>query len=341
MRTTAGLLAVVCAACSSTADVVQHPPILEQITNDIPFASASPNTDRTPVASRGVEARLPGEERPETFGSFELDVGGLPLLEPLTVSSSSISSFSIIGPGASAQMMVPIKDFVAQVEINQVVFANFRSGESDAGLRNYSPCPGTTGNTGDRKVEWEGIARKEWTESALEYVRVSGTMSSNCQFTAKKAAHVRAKAVVPGMIYAFRECIGGCDPQGEESLVLIGPAAQWLASSAPWPSDQLRRQDGAFSRAKMPLSKGGSASVALNANHASIRDFVSLRQPNAQLPAQDSGQRLLAASRYVQFSVDATWGTDETAATGIAFVASHSMGSREMLSSMGVKPDAY
>lgn len=336
MRTRAGWILALCAACSPAVDApVQHPPILEQVTNDIPLVDTPPDTNRIPVASRGVDARLPGEERPNLFGSFEFDVSGLPLLEPLAVSSTSLSSFSIIGPGASAQMMVPIKDFAAQVEINQIVYSNFRAGESDAGLRNYSPC---TGDVGDRKVEWEGIARKGWTESELEYVRVAGTLSSSCQFTAKKAAHVRAKAVVPGMIYAYRECVGGCDPKGEESLVLIGPAAQWLASSAPWPSDQLRRQDGAFSRVKMPLTKGGSASVTLNANHASIRDFVSLRQ---SVPTEDSGQRLLAASRYVQFSVDATWGSQEGTATGLAFLGSQSMGSREMLSSMGVKPAAY
>lgn len=338
-RLAVSLGAAWCAACAS-APPPAPPPILEQINNDLPMVAVDPPA-RGPVASRGVEARLPGEERPELFGSFEFDVRGLPLLEPLAVSSTSLSSFSIIGPGASAEMMVPIKDFAAQVVVNQVLYSNFRSGESVAGRGNYSPCTGKE-PISTRNVEWEGIARAGWTEASLEYVRVSGTLSSSCQFTAKKAAHVRAKAIVPGMVYAFRECIGGCDPQGEESLVLLGPAAQWLASSAPWPSDQQRQQDGAFSSVKMPLARGGSASATLNANHASIRDFVGLRQALPEsLVAQDSGQRLLATSRYVQFSVDATWGSEESAPTGVAFLASHSKGSREMLSAMGVKPAAY
>ncbi len=117
-----------------------------------------------------------------------------------------------------------------------------------------------------------------------------------CRGTAVVSATVRAKAILPNLLYAFRRADAG----GEE-LVVIGPPSEWSAASAE-PAGRRQRWSGPFSLLSIPVARGSSASLLLSAGYREIAYFVGLygRAPAWVQDKESSGSS-------VTFSVEVLW----------------------------------
>ncbi|NUP11684.1 MAG: hypothetical protein HOW73_37030 [Polyangiaceae bacterium] len=317
-----------------TACAVSTPPTGEGKTGyggiDVPMRDADPGRSNLPIAGRGVDARLPGEERPRRLASYTFDYEALPKIESRDVRSSPLSSLSLAGLPAGLE---GLDSWMVQADIGAT-----RLFQQHGPLVQKGQLPCYSGMAGSAAT-WEAIAIGSWTPETLELTRYEGTVDgSGCKATAKKVSQVKARAIIPSLVYAYRDCVGACagsgSAKGEEVLNVLGPASEWLSSSAPWPTEQLKKQQGLFSHARVPLEKGGSASVSMNANHSVVYGFVGQHK---KLPKwSDEGDKILAAHRVVQLGLDVVWASDEASPMASSFIAGPGSGTTDFLASLGL-----
>jgi hypothetical protein len=131
------------------------------------------------------------------------------------------------------------------------------------------------------------------------------TQDLNGKTRAVSAQTVTAVDLVPGLIYAFRRCVAGCDPGGatsarREEVVLIGPRPLWTGSSAPTERQvdaaTICRQRGVVSA---PIAPGSSTSLLLVVGAESVAAFQ--RGPDAVTPVEAR-----------EFSLEIVWPKDAT-----------------------------
>ncbi len=182
----------------------------------------------------------------------------------------------------------------------------------------YATQPPSSNNA-PRVVSWEGFRTASWTRHAIEYVRYEGTLDPLCQVSATRFAKVRAQAIVPGLLYGFRTCEKVCDapnddPNREELLVLIGPRASWVGSSAPSVALQTNPHVGSFSRIVVPLKRGSSASAFINVEEHELNRFLDA----FNLKSGEKRKNL----PVTQLAVDVSWLASDPAPLGVSFVSS-------------------
>jgi hypothetical protein len=116
-----------------------------------------------------------------------------------------------------------------------------------------------------------------------------------------------AKAIVPSTLYAFRECVSGCElelgaPEREERVVLVGPYAEWTSSSTDDVEFDHSRIDASFAFASAPLKPGSSASVGLTVTPHAMSMFGGKLDPRFH---QEGNPDLYYASQT--FTLDIVW----------------------------------
>lgn len=331
----AGLL--LAAGCAPAAEKEPANVPVAEPADELALVSLITAAPREGPVGRSIDARLPGEMRPELLANFGVDYTSLNFLESVPVSQGELSTFSVTTTDGSYRMRVPT-GYLAQADVGAYKFAS-RASAAD-GRRASAPCR-TAVSMDTTSATWEGISLTTWTDTELEYVRFEGSFdNAKCEAVATRAFRVKAKAIIPSVVYGFRECVGGCGKKGaEELLVVLGPPTQWLTSSAPWPADQVRVQGSAFSRTRVPMKKGGSASVSMNSTHAAVWEFVGEHRTVPEW--SDSGQKLLAANRVLQLGVDTMWPEADAAPSSFVFVSSITPGSADFLETLGLKLARY
>lgn len=285
----------------------------------IPLRDAMPGGVR-PAALRHVRDPLPALARPGVLGSLAVPVADLPILEQVPVSSAPLRALHLDGGRPK------VKGHALRLEDGQ---------EVASGDRALSSLHGCARSVGSRHLRWEGVSDVGWTAAELAFETYEGS-SAGCSASAKRASRVRARALVPGVLYAFRTCSGPCsDPRSRQLLHLLGPGARWLTHSAPEVAAQTRVHTGSFSHATLPFGRAESASAAITVDYASLHEFIGRHR---QVPDwEDDGQRLLAASRYAQIQLDVVWMSSDAAPSGRAYWMGEGQHVRHFLASHGVE----
>lgn len=172
------------------------------------------------------------------------------------------------------------------------------SGDPLAGL---GGCPSFAHKT----VRASGIRRGSLSASELELMELSGKVDpKTCRGDAKASEWATARALVEGRLYAFRRCLSRCegdDPRRREELVLVGPPAHWVASSAAL-DQQTRSHEGAFALVSVPVSRGGSASATMLVEARDLAKFVGLR---GEEPSWSRSS--LALGESLAYTVELSW----------------------------------
>jgi len=107
----------------------------------------------------------------------------------------------------------------------------------------------------------------------------AGTFDGKTDGRAKSAATVEASAIVPGLVYAYRQCVDGCsgdvaDGPRRERVGLIGPPAIWRGTSAPTREQPLENETAlAFSNVTATVGPGLSASLLIVAKGEAVSRF--------------------------------------------------------------------
>jgi len=126
---------------------------------------------------------------------------------------------------------------------------------------------------------------------------------------------IQAKAMDPnGLVYGYRECAASCAER--ETLTLIFPTARNIATSGVGGAlDQ--EIGGGFSRVRIPLRRGGGASVmaALTAFDLGAWDRA-IRGAGAAAPARNGGQ----FGPPVVLGVEVAQGVDDEEPIAVVYV---------------------
>jgi hypothetical protein len=152
---------------------------------------------------------------------------------------------------------------------------------------------------------------------------------SKCSGSLERSATVRARAVIPNVVYAFV----APGTKGEE-LSVIGPPAEWVATSTANPAEQLDPHVGSFTRLEAPLVRGRSTTILLNVSGSSLAQFLRLR---GETPAWDKAS--MSVGPIVSFSIEVLWPADSEAAEGRAYAVSLEPGGDEVLAALGLATD--
>ena len=136
---------------------------------------------------------------------------------------------------------------------------------------------------------------------------------TRCHFQAGREARAIAPAVIPGVLYAVRECWSGCrrspgDTERREGITIFGPPATWITSNHPDASVLTQQRVGPFSRISLPVTRGTSTSAAFTVEPAALLAF----QRQAAAPT----------SRDLnQYTVEIMWSEADPAPLATAYVA--------------------
>jgi hypothetical protein len=170
-------------------------------------------------------------------------------------------------------------------------------------------------------ARWSGILASEWSEAGLVFESYEGTLDRRtCRARAERGETVKAIAIVPGILYAFKRCGVGCrsgdfEP-AEDEVVFIAPPAEWVSSPSS-PEEQAVPHVGTLTVVSVPLGSGRSASAALVLGLENIDFFEALRSTTSEGFA---GVGLV--SKALALRADVTWGTDEAKPSGVVFLSS-------------------
>ncbi|MBL8744073.1 MAG: hypothetical protein JNK04_23360 [Myxococcales bacterium] len=312
-------------------------------------AACDPPVSKTPELPPGdpVVRPLEAPPRPDVVRTFPVDYSTLPYMLTAAVQPNdrSASVAFLSDPGRPEPRTAILEGMVAEIEAEGLRIFTPLSGANVPEVQrlpgasallcptdnqNVKPSPSAPrtalpSTQPRRSISWEGIRTKGWARDYVDYVRFEGVLGDGeCKALATRAAVVRAKAIVPGLLYGFRTCVPVCDatpspgeaatPGREEMLVLIGPRAVWAGSSVPWANLQTNPHIGSFSRIVVPLKRGGSASAFINVEAHELNRFVDARL----VKPSDKPRNTLPVT---QLGVDLSWLESDPAPIGLAMVS--------------------
>ena len=251
---------------------------------------------RAPAARHPASARQPAivERLPETGNATCVD----------TIRDRARNKIKSIGPTRACVTDTVDLDYASIPVLEPAHDSPVGEGVVES-VNNYIPRMGW----GDRHMvlplEWVLFERTKLEPDELFLFHGEGWGSE----VEKTFGH--AAAVVRGMFYAFRICNAGCQrgldaTTREETLVLVGPGAEWVASSSdavnapldyPMPYDW--HPDFAFASAE--IKPGSSATVGWVTSPDTRARFQKLFAP-AAAPDPDP-----EATRYQTVSLEVVW----------------------------------
>jgi hypothetical protein len=263
-------------------------------------------------------ASLSRLERPAASGSahhaigrFEVTRDGKPTLPPSVVAEVSTRGYRAFLPATQPSPSPLRKDF---------------------GLPLLTSAPGCVpGGYGTADLVTIDLIRPPaWSKTELSLSRLEGRMDwATCSGTLDKSATVRARAIVPGVVYAFV-----APAKNGDELVIIGPPADWVATSTPDPAAQLDPHVGSFTRLEAPLLRGRSSTLLLNVSASSLAQFLRLRGEKAAWETA-----AMSVGPIVSFSIELLWAADAETPEGRAYAVSLEPGGDEVLAALGLASD--
>lgn len=293
------------AACSAA------PPGADEF--DAYFPSAGP----IPVAFVGMPPlersppRPPAPERPAVWTSFDVTYAAIPLLER---GKDEPILFSV---GVSARL---VSFLVADGRLLELVHGKYRAftrPESASPKALPAPPPdvlaGEIRCDKDTSVVLRGLEIDSWMADKALYREYEGTFTNaRCAGSARSAHEVVAAAIVPGILYAFRRPIPSLEGT-KEDLVVIGPVAEWVASSTI-AEEQTNPHVGSFTFASVPVRLGSSASISLQIHQDQLAHFVGMRT-HAPKWAKDGAEDIL------EIKIDVVWPKEDDSPSAVVFVS--------------------
>ncbi len=272
MRRTAAtaLAASVLAACApgptpGSARVAPPPSRAAAPRPEPPSPSAKPDRSREPIATLA---------RGEVIARAEFDA--LALEEPTPLDAASLRRDGWIemrarGDGYTVRFG---SNLVAEVEIaTEPPYRVYGGAKVPATHLRPTPAPPPCGTRAVRTrvaVWWGGIEPREWSADALWFQELEGVFDTRgCRGVAERGSRVRARALRPGLLYAYRR------PSTDE-IVLVAPPAEWV--SATLTADEQRTPHvGTLTLVRLPFKAGDSGSALIVLGTTGIDLFDGLR----------------------------------------------------------------
>jgi hypothetical protein len=213
------------------------------------------------------EVVLGPEVRQQMFAS-ELSYNTLPLANsPVTASGETVKFTET----HSNVAIVMSPGLVSEIEIGSIRFFLSMAGNpfgggapaTGEGAR-FSCVQGIVGTA----VRWRGFRPATVSPESLGYAEFFGTLDrTGCVAVAYTRLEVRATALVPRTLYAFRRCISHCEvgleSERREILTVVAPPSSFvLASDAP-PNEMTQPHVGSFTIVEIPVEQSRAASASI------------------------------------------------------------------------------
>lgn len=283
MRTPGVLVAgALCAACGGT--VHAPPPAVAT------WAAPTPSTllaEPEPPAASGA-ARIPGSPAPgdarPVVHTLAFDVGALPRATWGAPSPDAGFTLRKVRDGWSlwvrttlfAEVVVSATASYQASGTSPVGFSSFTAGSFGAG----EPPDCGPGHTGKRLAVWKGMSPKRWTEDGVNVEMNEGDYDlATCSAAPIRSLRGRARAVLPGYVYAIR-VRDGDDEDGPqtESVVFFLPRGALVSATEDPETPVATTNTGTFTRLSFPLEEGTAASASVRLSPASLRLWSRLRE---------------------------------------------------------------
>jgi hypothetical protein len=127
---------------------------------------------------------------------------------------------------------------------------------------------------GTRAARWMGFSPTRWTDEGLDVEMGEGDFDvSTCKTTPSASLFARAKALVPGFVYALRVR----DEKGDWLYVVL-PHGTFVAAGGDPTTPLAAANNGTFARLRFPLAKGTAASAAVRISPAALALWDELRK---------------------------------------------------------------
>ncbi len=283
---------------------------------------AAPSGARTPsieLRHRPVGTMM----RPLVFESRSFEPGALALPEPIAHTELGADKWFLVAKEGEGYVTRTGRKWVAELEVDGAPkYRAFAGGGVPVVAARSEPTPPPCNVADGRPVvvnaRWSGIVADDWTEDALTFEHYDATFDRrSCRAVALRGHRARAKAIVPGLLYAFRRCYEGCTAKraGSEEVVFVAPPAEWVTSTAD-PGIQLAPSVGTLTRVSVPLEPGASSSAVIALGPTGLDLFDALR---GDPEASTSGLSLI--HRGVSVRADVVWSSKHEAPDGRVFLA--------------------
>ncbi len=286
---------------------------------------------RALLRAHEAAAQPAGPDPGNVHASYHVDVQALPILpEPteLTPAELSVGAFDILLGEDARSTLRAHGDWIAEVNVGR--FRGFHPGGTPAqsfGARprgNVPPTRIVCSDVGrDAPATLEGFRTVGWFKESLSYARLEGSFDpAACRGAVTRGARVRAPALVPGLVYAFRErSARGLD------LVVVGPPADWVATSALTAPEQNDPRVGTFTRLKIPLERGRASAALMNVSAPALATFLRLRGDQVDWPTHP----MSVGVPVISFTVDVVWPADAEEPEARAFAVAIEPGGEQVL----------
>lgn len=270
---------------------------------------------------RRVRVPVDAPKRPQELASFVFDHASLPAIPFAAGPPDDSGAFRIQTRPDNGYSIRIVGDLIADIQLGsfrgftlglggsakQLPTSVFHSSEAPCGLSEQI-----------EHYSWDALKQTGWSDAVVDYFVFDGTFDYRaCTATVDYATEVQARAIVPGLVYAYRRCNGDqnrCDDpeRSWEQVSLIAPPASWVASSVA-PAEQAKPRVGAFTHVTVPLLRGSSASILFTVSVREIAFFQGLHGTAPRWMTQEPN-----ASEDLQLSLEIVWPQHDSEPSGRA-----------------------
>jgi hypothetical protein len=190
-----------------------------------------------------------------------LPVAGMPRVakrETVAFKNTSSTVSVVMTPGLVAEIEVVPQRFYLDMPGNGFGAA----GASSLGAGVSYPCVRRSESV---SVRWRGFAPASMKPGSLLFSELRGELDPvTCVVDASTRLDVRAEALIPKTLYAFRRCDSHCDPGLEserlETLTLVAPPSSFVLASDARPDEMTNPHVGTFTIVEVPVAPDRAAS---------------------------------------------------------------------------------
>lgn len=329
--------------CSCAATPAAEPTAPKPAATAIPLASqSSPAPEFLLADEQAKELRksrtpITAPERPREISTFAFDHATIPTIPFAQSTTEDQGSFTLESRPNNGYSLKIVDDLIADIDMGS--FRGFTLGLKGS----YKHVPTTVFNqntppcglaTHTKSYSWDALKQGTWSDEAVDYLVFDGKFDfAACTSKVDYVTHVRAKALIPKLMYAYRRCNGDqnrCDDPERtwEQVTLIGPPASWIASSVS-ADQQTKPRVGAFSHVTLPLLRGSSASVLFTVGVRDMAFFLGLHSAVPRWMTED-----VNAGESLQLAIEILWPEADAAPSGRASVSAPSSRGAEILASL-------
>lgn len=276
-------------------------------------------------------------KRPEEIAAFPFDHSTIPAIPFAESTTDDRGSFTLENRPNNGYSLKIVDDLIADIDLGS--FRGFTLGAKGS----YKHVPTTVFNpdtppcgvaTHTKNYSWDALKQAEWSDEGVDYFVFDGKFDfAACSSTVDYVTRVRAQALVPKLVYAYRRCNGDqnrCDDPERtwEQVTFIAPPSSWIASSVA-PEMQTRPRVGAFSHVTLPLLRGSSASVLFTVSVPDMAFFFGLHGAAPRWMSADEN-----ANVSLQLSIEIVWPEEDSAPSGRASISAPTSRGAEVLASL-------